>query len=96
MCMCMCMCMRMRIYVCIVGDVYYAYAMLANMLVLMRMCMGMCMYAGDWAQEWFLERFVWPWLCSCGSRKPRRDTEVKTGDKKDAKKNGGKKSAGHK
>ena len=37
------------------------------------------------------------WLCSCGSRKPRRDTEVKTGDKKDAaKENEGKKSAGHK
>jgi hypothetical protein len=92
----------MRIYVCIVGDVYYAYAMLANMLVLMRMCMGMCMYAGDWAQEW-AEKKARDWLCtaccSCGSRKPRRDTEVKTGDKKDAeqaKENEGKKSAGHK
>ena len=52
--------------------------------------------AGDWAQEWALEQAA-DWLCSCGSRKPRRDTEVKTGDKKDAaKKNEGKKSAGHK
>ena len=56
--------------------------------------------AGDWAQEWALEQAA-EWLCSCGSartRKPRRDMEdVKTGDKKDAaKKNEGKKSAGHK
>jgi hypothetical protein len=55
--------------------------------------------AGEWAQEWALEQAA-EWLCSCGSartRKPRRDMEdVKTGDKKDAKKNGGKKSARHK